>query len=48
MWLLRIYGIYGLYEPSEQIGKSKLGTQKTNYIQCIANLLNKDISLSAK
>ena len=39
---------YSLYEPGEQMGKSKQGRHKTTYKQHIANLLNKDISLSAK
>ena len=39
---------YSLYEPAEKMGKSKKGRHKTTYKQHIANLLNKDISLSAK
>ena len=33
--------IYGLYEPSQQMGKSKQGRQTTSYAKYVAKLINK-------
>jgi len=40
--------IYSLYEPSEQMGKARLGAHKTTFHKHIASLINDDMQLSAK
>ncbi|CAF0980581.1 unnamed protein product [Brachionus calyciflorus] len=40
--------IYGLYEPSQQMGRSKLGRQTTSYAKYVAKLINKSTTLTVE
>ena len=39
---------YSLYEPSHQMGKTKPGRQTTSYAKYVANLINKNTTLSVE